>query len=60
MTCLVVADDPFAGWESYPSNLPADESLGYDVVEYSRRLTDRADSLFSDDIEVRIIDVNGS
>lgn len=59
MTSVVVAE-PFAGWESYPSNLPADESLGYDVAEYSRRLTERADSLFSDDIEVRIIDVNGS
>lgn len=55
-----VAPGPFAGWELYPSNLPADESLGFDVNEYSKRLTERSESLFSDDIEVRVIDVNGS
>lgn len=53
-----VAPGPFAGWELYPSNLPADESLGFDVNEYSKRLTERSESLFSDDIEVRVIDVN--
>jgi hypothetical protein len=52
------AFDRFAGWDVYPSNLSADESLGFDADECSKRLTDRSESLFSEDLEVRVIDVN--
>lgn len=55
-----IASELLAGWDVYPSNLPADETLGFDVDEYNSRLTERSRSLFSDDVEVRIFDVDGS
>jgi hypothetical protein len=55
-----ITPDLFIGWESYPLNLPVNERLGYDAEEYSKRLTEQSESLFSDEIEVRVIDINGS
>lgn len=50
---------PFDGWENYPSNIPSFDTLCDDCDGYNDRLKLLSSSLFSNKVELHVIDANG-
>lgn len=52
-------EDPFRGWEEYPSSLPGFDPLCEDGDLYSERLEALAMELFSPEDALQVIDLHG-
>ena len=56
---LARTSSPYDGWESYPSNIPGFDTLCDDGDGYNDRLKLLSSSLFSNKVDLHVIDANG-